>query len=682
MFRQGEEPFEVVNDDSASSKMKQMLDTVDKIRTTLGCLKNNQFFYEELLASLPQFVACGPQSAGKSSVIRRVSDVSLPEASTICTRIATIIQMRRSDEESTRVTLTGPDGDKIIDTLISRRGSSVRDVVAKAQTRALKLSKKQFVEDHTINVHVTGPKRVNVTLVDLPGFHTADDEDTKTVNAMVKRYVEMPGTLVLHVVKGDQDYASLLGNDFMRKAPKHDDAGRVTVLTHCDKINARSSDDVTRLRTTLDTTEENSTLTVALLGCAAKDGEEQMKLKHLTEMDHRLEVGVTALSIHLEERMREHLNKHFPKAVAKLETSLSETYKELESVRERSATEVLCKTMEIIRNNFRDEKEEFMNGMRVNLEQMTRDIKNFSLKSSKAMDTTSTGTAKAIDIFDEVFEPGQLVIYDGEEYYGVEKIPRTRYNDEVVLKQVGKDSPTLTVNTSHLRSAEIGSIDDMVKDIEGLALQRGMRNLVHADRQPIIAFYAKQFADHYTRTLEKYCAEVYERLDEFYNKVFSRDINDIAKPVADHFRKKMDIEISEARKVADSAIAAISVHNNDPDMIFSPNEHYLTSLVQKMVKADDEGMASDSGGARHIYHNIRAFIKVQRKYSSELASKEILRTTIRETGTRFHNLFDSNFGEPELNLINEPSKVRRKRETLLKQKKVLEEAIALAKDCN
>ena len=118
--------------------------------------------------------------------------------------------------------------------------------------------------------------------------------------------------------------------------------------------------------------------------------------------------------------------------------------------------------------------------------------------------------------------------------------------------------------------------------------------------------------------------------------------------------------IINSSKVADSAIAAISVHNNDPDMIFSPNEHYLTSLVQKMVKADDEGMASDSGGARHIDHTVRACIKVQRKYSSELASKEILRTTIRETGTRFDNLFDSNLNEPELNLINEPSKVRRK----------------------
>ena len=106
-----------------------------------------------------------------------------------------------------------------------------------------------------INVYVTGPKLLNVILVDLPGFHTSDDADTKTVNDMMKRYVEMSGTLVLHVVKDDQDYASLLGNDFMRRAPKHDDdAGRVTVLTHCDELDVMSEADAIRLRTTLDTT--------------------------------------------------------------------------------------------------------------------------------------------------------------------------------------------------------------------------------------------------------------------------------------------------------------------------------------------------------------------------------------------------------------------------------------------
>ena len=258
-----------------SAATSAMLDTIDEIRTTLGGLKgasDQADFYEEILAVLPQFVAVGPQSAGKSSVIRRVSGVALPEASTLCTRVATMVQMRRDNKNTVEVLLQGPDSGPDADqTFDCETGpDSVRDAVARAQAKALRMrgQETQFVDSHTVLVKVRGPERRNVTLVDLPGFHTADDTDTKTVNAMVKRYVEMPGTLALHVVKGDQDYGSLLGNDFLRGIQ---DVPRVTVLTHCDKLDTSSKDDVQRLTTTLNTTSENSSLTVVVLGSAQED---------------------------------------------------------------------------------------------------------------------------------------------------------------------------------------------------------------------------------------------------------------------------------------------------------------------------------------------------------------------------------------------------------------------------
>ena len=47
---------------------KNILDVIDEVRGSLGGGlqgSHQQAFYEELLASLPQFVAVGPQSAGK-----------------------------------------------------------------------------------------------------------------------------------------------------------------------------------------------------------------------------------------------------------------------------------------------------------------------------------------------------------------------------------------------------------------------------------------------------------------------------------------------------------------------------------------------------------------------------------------------------------------------------------------
>jgi hypothetical protein len=57
------------------------------------------------------------------------------------------------------------------------------------------------------------------------------------------------------------------------------------------------------------------------------------------------------------------------------------------------------------------------------------------------------------------------------------------------------------------------------------------------------------------------------------------------------------------------------------------SKKFLNDLIPKMLPADHV-MESDTGGARHIYRNIRAYIKVQRKQISEAASKELIRTLV------------------------------------------------------
>jgi len=115
-------------------------------------------------------------------------------------------------------------------------------------------------------------------------------------------------------------------------------------------------------------------------------------------------------------------------------------------------------------------------------------------------------------------------------------------------------------------------------------------------------------------------------------------------------------------------------HNTEADLIFSPNEHYLNSLIQKMVAADGN-MASDDGGVRHIFHNVRAFIKVQRKAISEMASKEVLRTLVLGNEAQFRKVLTSEVNELA-ELIKEPSKVVHERESLLNRKQVLEDALS------
>jgi hypothetical protein len=197
---------------SFGATTKDMLDTIDILRVVLAGLHDNNnavegSLYEQLLAELPQFVACGPQSSGKSATVRHISGISLPEKATACTRIATLVQVRREQEEKITVQLVGPDGKMIsIDETTAERA---KDLVSKHQETAIvRSSGKSFVDDHTIIVRVTGPSKPNITLVDLPGFHTDDDADTSVVNELVGRYIKMEGTLALHVIKGDQDYGT------------------------------------------------------------------------------------------------------------------------------------------------------------------------------------------------------------------------------------------------------------------------------------------------------------------------------------------------------------------------------------------------------------------------------------------------------------------------------------------
>lgn len=170
-----------LSDDATTQK----LDAVDNVRLLLSELRDTAF-YEEILSTLPQFVACGPQSSGKSSVIRRLSGISLPEASTLCTRVATVVSMHREATSSLRVILTGPSG-----VLSDDRPAdcwAARPLVATAQETARANSgDKAFVDDHVVTVYVNGPTTPNLTLVDLPGFHTADDADTQTARWCYRR---------------------------------------------------------------------------------------------------------------------------------------------------------------------------------------------------------------------------------------------------------------------------------------------------------------------------------------------------------------------------------------------------------------------------------------------------------------------------------------------------------------
>lgn len=565
-----ERPLGAVQSSPNAASMKVMLDAIDEIRTTLSGLKSTDVqpnFYEEVLASLPQFVACGPQSAGKSSVLRRISGISLPEASTLSTRIATMVQMRRdaAAEPSMDVILCDSEGCTISEKNF-KDPRAVREAVSEAQETALARSGKDFVDDYTVLVKVHGKDQPNVTLVDLPGFHTTDDKSTETVNKMVQRYVEMPGTLALHVIKGDQDYGSLLGNDFMRVQCQG--APRVTVLTHCDKITS-TPEETERLRATLECTSENSSLAVAVLGSASSDEEEMDKLKHLADMDPRLELGAFALGQHLERRMEDHLKSQYPKAIEKIKKSLIETNARLDEIKERPPHDILAEMVLTIRNSFAQQRKSLMNDVRTDLDTMTTAVKNHEVMPV-CEKTTAKRKLQSFDTFSEPLECGQTVylrIKADDKYVGPVTI--SDVNGQMVKWRAVKDETTTGETAqAQILSGEIAALSTLIEDIKHLAEDRGMRNTAHVDRQPIIARYAAEFAKHYTKEMRKAADNILAKLKLILEQVFKQHVPEIAMPVADRLHKRMEEEMKVSEQHVDNAIAAMKAHNTEPDLIF------------------------------------------------------------------------------------------------------------------
>lgn len=198
----------------AAAGIKSKLDAIDEVRKKLLSIGHGATFQDEILNHLPQFVACGAQSAGKSSIIRRVTGIALPEASGCCTRIATMIQLRKSADTVIKVELIADtsfkEGPTTTTELVLTDLAQVKRCVADFQEEALQ--GRNFIDNCCIAIKYSAPNNVNLTLVDLPGFHNADDNDTAMVDGLVQKYIQMDGTLCLHVVKGDQDYDSVLGN--------------------------------------------------------------------------------------------------------------------------------------------------------------------------------------------------------------------------------------------------------------------------------------------------------------------------------------------------------------------------------------------------------------------------------------------------------------------------------------
>ena len=184
---------------AAQQSAKDILDFIDDLRS-LKIAKN---------IDLPQMVICGDQSAGKSSLLHSLTGIEFPVSDDVCTRFATILQLRDTPLPQYRASIlpsldAGPDE-------VERLQQFRPQVDGKADIENVIESAKVFlgVKDkgfspHQLYLEISGPKNMNLTLVDPPGLFNSSNSkqsaaDKERVRNIVLYHISRPRTIIVYV---------------------------------------------------------------------------------------------------------------------------------------------------------------------------------------------------------------------------------------------------------------------------------------------------------------------------------------------------------------------------------------------------------------------------------------------------------------------------------------------------
>ncbi|KAL2817509.1 P-loop containing nucleoside triphosphate hydrolase protein [Aspergillus cavernicola] len=208
--------------------------------------------------ALPQLIAVGDQSSGKSSILEGLTKLPFPRDSNFCTRFATQIIFRRavgqvgrrikasiipaphtSSDNATRLklwtrTMSG--------TLQPQKFSDmIQQVHTVMGVRTLEDQIKPTFSRHVFRLEIIGPDEDHLSVIDVPGIFKSvtpgvtTKNDIEMVRSMVLEYMKSTRSIILAVVPANVDIAT---QEIIERARDADPEGQRTlgVLTKPDLV--------------------------------------------------------------------------------------------------------------------------------------------------------------------------------------------------------------------------------------------------------------------------------------------------------------------------------------------------------------------------------------------------------------------------------------------------------------
>jgi GTPase SAR1 family protein len=327
-----------------SKKSTQRLNQIDRIRE-IGVGNH---------ISLPQLVVCGDQSAGKSSVLERITGIPFPRQDGVCTKFATEIILRH-DTETSRITATiipasaRSEADKVLlrdyrkelDDFAELPGV-ISEAASLMRIRGHGVNEGPAFAADVLRIEVVGDTGLHLTVVDLPGLIAVEndeqtEEDIALVDTIVDTYLRDSRTIILAVVQATNDIAN---QSIIRRARKFDMDGQRTVgiITKADLINKGTEGRIARLAKNEDTIKlklgfyllKNPSPSQLVLGMSRSEQirEELEFFSSSSWKEHRLNptrVGIIALQQFLQELHSKHIEKELPMVRMDIIALLKET---------------------------------------------------------------------------------------------------------------------------------------------------------------------------------------------------------------------------------------------------------------------------------------------------------------------------------------------------------------------
>lgn len=200
----------------------------------------------------PGVLVIGAQSAGKSSVLERLTGISFPRAENTCTRVPTIVQLQTDQKLKSPKAFVSRDA-SFSDAAECKNMSQIQQAILD-QTQ-MSVSDSEPIKDEPIHIKYIRSRGPLMTLIDLPGITHVDAKNEgfdihAVTSAMVHKYTNNENMIVLVVIPANDDFGN---SEALRIAQKYDTKGTRTigVVSKCDLV-PENSDIVQKIQMSRD----------------------------------------------------------------------------------------------------------------------------------------------------------------------------------------------------------------------------------------------------------------------------------------------------------------------------------------------------------------------------------------------------------------------------------------------